>query len=508
MEVLISVETFEDGENVREINSPRSLEACLRAGLDPSELYPKPKSRFKSKKLNEDMIEAKYDHFEKKRKEKISIVKMERHLIIQHAERHARIMGNTSAESVMNDARESAAKASAAIEMEERRVEALKKRQEKEMAKMVEREQATAALQLKIKHAEEEDLRKRKQHDKKVQEQRAEAAKKNAQRLVEIAEADKQEQEKKREIARKEQEFDEKRKIAAMKAERQRAKDARARDEERTAKIEEYRRKTDVLIQAQVQLAEDNRLKMLEREVRVQNQLTIKKELKKEEVRQSKEKATLRIAEALDKHHELHEEKKRKFYEKQKEATVRAAEARVVEIDRLKKQADERDKKEKMRWNRLVDAYKTRADHRDDIVNRRTERNKTYAIVSAERHEKLAMMKFEADMRMHDKIENVERVARMNEFKRLQTLRKIEDNEDRYEMIQAQRQNLLDKRREEMKYAMLRKHEVNEIMDLMRITNDFTLLAKLSVKKAKPATAHGKGDKDDGDEDARLNQTQ
>jgi len=187
---------------------------------------------------------------------------------------------------------------------------------------------------------------------------------------------------------------------------------------------------------------------------------------------------------------------------------VRAAEARVVEIDRLKKQADERDKKEKMRWNRLVDAYKTRADHRDDIVNRRTERNKTYAIVSAERHEKLAMMKFEADMRMHDKIENVERVARMNEFKRLQTLRKIEDNEDRYEMIQAQRQNLLDKRREEMKYAMLRKHEVNEIMDLMRITNDFTLLAKLSVKKAKPATAHGKGDKDDGDEDARLNQTQ
>ena len=160
---------------------------------------------------------------------------------------------------------------------------------------------------------------------------------------------------------------------------------------------------------------------------------------------------------------------------------------------------------------------------------------------------------------MHDKIENVERVARMNEFKRLQTLRKIEgeyvnpplssihpyhprlyyrialltpfpvllflpillllitcpilcyylvDNEERYESIQAQRKTLLEKRREEMKFSMLRKHEVSEIMDLMRITNDFTLLAKLSVKKAKPSTSMGgKGDKDEGEDDARLNQT-
>ena len=161
-----------------------------------------------------------------------------------------------------------------------------------------------------------------------------------------------------------------------------------------------------------------------------------------------------------------------------------------------------------MRWNRLVDAYKIRSDHREDIVTRRNERNKTYSIVSAERNAHLTMIKFAADMKMHDKIENVERVARMNEFKRLQTLRKIEDNEDRYEGIQQQRKELLEKRREEMKYTMLRKHEVGEIMDLMRITNDFTLLAKLTVKKAKPMTATGgKGDKEEGDEDARLNQT-
>lgn len=67
MEVLISIDNFEDGENTREINSPRSLEACLRAGLDPSQLYPKSREAFVSKKLTKEMIDVKYDHFEKKR---------------------------------------------------------------------------------------------------------------------------------------------------------------------------------------------------------------------------------------------------------------------------------------------------------------------------------------------------------------------------------------------------------------------------------------------------------
>ena len=68
MEVLISVENFEDGETAREINSPRSLESCLRSGLDPSELFPKPYEKFISKKLTKEMVEIKYENFEKKRR--------------------------------------------------------------------------------------------------------------------------------------------------------------------------------------------------------------------------------------------------------------------------------------------------------------------------------------------------------------------------------------------------------------------------------------------------------
>lgn len=68
MDVLISVENFEDGGTALEINSPRSLESCLRSGLDPSELFPKPYEKFASKGLTKEMVEIKLDNFEKKRR--------------------------------------------------------------------------------------------------------------------------------------------------------------------------------------------------------------------------------------------------------------------------------------------------------------------------------------------------------------------------------------------------------------------------------------------------------
>ncbi len=47
------------------------------------------------------------------------------------------------------------------IEMEERRIEALRRRQEKELSKIVEREQTMASLQQKIKRAEDEEIKKK-----------------------------------------------------------------------------------------------------------------------------------------------------------------------------------------------------------------------------------------------------------------------------------------------------------------------------------------------------------
>lgn len=72
MEVLVTVDNFEQGAgSYREINSPRTLEACLRSGLDPSELYPRSKRFFREKNLTPEMLNIKFDTFERKRHGKI-----------------------------------------------------------------------------------------------------------------------------------------------------------------------------------------------------------------------------------------------------------------------------------------------------------------------------------------------------------------------------------------------------------------------------------------------------
>lgn len=94
--------------------------------------------------------------------------------------------------------------------------------------------------------------------------------------------------------------------LFASSAYRELMKQARERDEERKLKVEEARRKTELLLKAQEDVAEANRLKMMEREMRILGQLEAKKEAKKQEVQIQREAADKRIAEALEKYHELH----------------------------------------------------------------------------------------------------------------------------------------------------------------------------------------------------------
>jgi len=51
------------------IDSPRTLEACLRCGVDTAELYPQPLEAFKANSREPDALtQIKFDHYEKRRK--------------------------------------------------------------------------------------------------------------------------------------------------------------------------------------------------------------------------------------------------------------------------------------------------------------------------------------------------------------------------------------------------------------------------------------------------------
>ena len=57
---LVSLEDFLKGKKPRLINSPRSLEACLRQGLDPAELIPKSLAKFQAEESLREVAQVKY----------------------------------------------------------------------------------------------------------------------------------------------------------------------------------------------------------------------------------------------------------------------------------------------------------------------------------------------------------------------------------------------------------------------------------------------------------------
>lgn len=80
-EPLISVKDLED--NPWAPNSPRTLEACKREGIEPGELVHRPYEEFASKVLPEELAKMRYDYYENKRQELIKIIKKARRKIIK-----------------------------------------------------------------------------------------------------------------------------------------------------------------------------------------------------------------------------------------------------------------------------------------------------------------------------------------------------------------------------------------------------------------------------------------
>ena len=72
----ISIENF---ESKKRINSPRSLEACCKLGLQPEDLIKIKKEDYikmfpECKNLEDNLIQQRYDHYEQNRNENIKKV--------------------------------------------------------------------------------------------------------------------------------------------------------------------------------------------------------------------------------------------------------------------------------------------------------------------------------------------------------------------------------------------------------------------------------------------------
>lgn len=100
---IIDITNFESGDETRQINSPRTLESCLRQGIDPSELYTRDRGSFHQKGMTKDQLDLKYTNFQRKRQEKIADIKRERDAIIAYATRRSQSQPNSPNKVVIDE---------------------------------------------------------------------------------------------------------------------------------------------------------------------------------------------------------------------------------------------------------------------------------------------------------------------------------------------------------------------------------------------------------------------
>ena len=124
--------------------SPHSVQACLNLGLDPSELYQRPLEHFQEKGLAPELAQLKFDKYEELRMKKIQRAQEERQTLIAQEKEGSgpkRKSGGGGSVAVAGEM------GTNMVEVERRRLEAVKRRQEKEIQQMAAYEKKRADIQ-------------------------------------------------------------------------------------------------------------------------------------------------------------------------------------------------------------------------------------------------------------------------------------------------------------------------------------------------------------------------
>jgi len=369
---------------------------------------------------------VKHGHFEKKRQEKVKVVTQERVAIcnylstLKHGgfEDNAMLSStskNKASKYVTSDtkvltvtvkfdpskslkstgppeaAKSSVNLKSSMLELEMKRFEAMKRRQEKEIRRIVASESKLADLQKKVRggrrrshelttqffaplafssdisvpklyptplsayskplparspklvKAEHDDIERKKEHHKRVAKARADTVEKKRVREMERKKRDEEELARRRDLAKKDAELEIKKARHERKMEKVRARDAMEREMERRRLLEAQAAKTKAIMDHQIQLAEDSRKKMNAKSERVKQAMERKMELKRLEVEEQRKKAERKIHTVVERNKKIQLDKRAAFNQKQAEIARFKAEKAVeikkkVEMDSKKRE--------------------------------------------------------------------------------------------------------------------------------------------------------------------------
>ena len=170
---LISLDNCDFSNKSNVLNSPRSIEACLRLGIERAELYQLSMDEFKKKypevkNLSDELIKLRYDAEEKFRNDTIKQAQEERNKIISENEKNKK---NENKENNNNDEQpqnkdDDITKWEKLIENEKKGIEKIKKRQRQNIESLIE-EQINKELIIKVNEVKDQIKKEKEEEAKK-----------------------------------------------------------------------------------------------------------------------------------------------------------------------------------------------------------------------------------------------------------------------------------------------------------------------------------------------------
>lgn len=356
---------------------------------------------------------------------------------------------------------------------EEKRLERIKLRQQKEIKCMIESETKIARLQLENARRSAEEAHRQEEYYKALGIRRAQlATSKHAKEIERKKQEDREELDRK---ARAKQAAEQARlhyeeEQYALKLRQQ---EALRRDQERAAKAEEFQRQTEALLQQQEDELAANRQRMLARERQVQNKMENAARQRQIEATEKREKVAARIQHALTQNQHSLERRKHELTEKQRAALERAREIQMKTMAEMKERSAKQKHEELVRQKRLEAARTNRIQHASRLMAKRQEMEEKVNKLAEEKEKERVLQTIEKQLQVEEKMQNVERIKRVSDYARSQLLERILDSDDRSREVKARRQALLEARQKIALDSLIRKHRIEQTVERLRRTNDW-----------------------------------
>lgn len=512
------------------INSPRSLEACRRMGIKPSELLTKTVAEFLDHGVNRkySLVEKeaavlRHEHFEQLRQQKLETVRAEREAILMglgpappstalvtvpgsptgdgSPVQQQGVAGfpprRTQSARPWTNSTETLAD-STLLQLEERRLARIKLRQQKDIQNAIEIEAKLARLQQEnARRAAEEAKRQEDQHRKMRQRRMQLAAAKHEKELAKKRDEDKEAQERK---ARRRAEAERTRVLAEEEKEkaRQRALEAAQRDLERQQNADAWRIQTEELLRQQEEVVAANRQRMLEKERQVAVKMEAASKRRHQQALERREKANERMQNVVLQNELALARKKQEVTDKQTAAAERGKEIQRKTLSELKERAAKSKQDEAVRQKRLEAAHALQEKHVSELLSKREQLEAKMENTQQEREKARLLAQVEHQLGVSRKEQNVERIQRMEEYARQQLMRRISSADARSRAVKERKQALLQTRQQVATEAMIRRHRLADAVDKMRTSStkwekiEETLDREVHTSRPKPVLAQPK----------------